>query len=367
MLVAYTYVSHTMEKMQEYIDFIFFEVWCKAQDNGSFRLELFDSNPELHEVMESFYYSDKKNADFFYGSVEKIYGHFSNLNEKQVRKLKWWYLSNNDIERLCRNDSGCHITLYSDLKRKFPTLVDDVNKFFTGLYDFDAAVLKKKVGAIDEHYQAFMQANTTGKCPFCGITDMLGVYHTKREAYDHYLPKGLYPFNSINFKNLVPACHYCNSSYKTTKNPGYTAKDPVGDIHRRKAFYPYARTRRRIEITIDFASSNIEAQETDNIQLTFGPTDLSEEIETWKDVYGIEERYKAKCCSPDAKDWLENMRIMNDCGMDPNIYLATVAEQTDGAPLANSNFLKKAFLEGCQRLGIFEAIIDGREDCCELT
>ncbi len=24
------------------------------------------------------------------------------------------------------------------------------------------------------------------------------------EAYDHYLPKSLYPFNSINFRNLVP-------------------------------------------------------------------------------------------------------------------------------------------------------------------
>ena len=28
MLFPYTYVPHSMEKMQEYIDFIFYQVWC---------------------------------------------------------------------------------------------------------------------------------------------------------------------------------------------------------------------------------------------------------------------------------------------------------------------------------------------------
>ena len=38
-------------------------------------------------------------------------------------------------------------------------------------------------------------------CPFCGLGDIKGVHHTKRETYVHYLPKALYPFNSINFRN----------------------------------------------------------------------------------------------------------------------------------------------------------------------
>jgi hypothetical protein len=33
-----------------------------------------------------------------------------------------------------------------------------------------------------------------------------------------------------------------------------------------------------------------------------------------------------------------------------------VQQQTEKAPVANSNFLKKAFLEGCQRAGLFDAI-----------
>ena len=61
---------------------------------------------------------------------------------------------------------------------------------------------------------------------------MKGTHHSKREAYDHYLPKVLYPFNSINFRNLAPACHECNSTYKLGKDP---AHNPAG---RRKAFNP---------------------------------------------------------------------------------------------------------------------------------
>jgi hypothetical protein len=65
MLFPYTYVPHQMEKMQKFIDFIFFEVWCKAPPNIPFGLDLFDAEPELREVMEAFFYSDAQGADFF--------------------------------------------------------------------------------------------------------------------------------------------------------------------------------------------------------------------------------------------------------------------------------------------------------------
>lgn len=351
MLFPYTYVPHSMEKMQGFIDFIFHEVWCKAPFNDRFGLELFDSNPELREVMESFYYSDKKNADFFYGSVERIYGHFSELNVKQVRRLKWWYVSDNDIERLCRNDSGLYVAHYFDLKNKFPSLANDVHKFFTGLYDFDAVALRKKTGDIDGHYEAFMRVNTIGKCPFCGLGDLKGLHHTKREAYDHYLPKALYPFNSINFLNLAPACHECNSTYKLSKDP---AKNAAG---RRKAFFPYAADAHVTEITVDLNSVDIDKLIPADIQLAFGPSEVGEEIETWKEMYGIDERYKAKCCDGDAKDWLEQIRIFRDVNdLLPEKSLAMLQQQSAVSPLANSNFLKSAFLEGCQRAGLFDGM-----------
>ncbi len=357
MLFPYHYVPHQIEKMQEFIDFIFYEVWCKAPGNGPFSLNLFDGNDQLKELMESFHYSDAQGADFFNSHVEHIYGLFAPLTPAQIDQFKQWYQANNDIEQVCANNPALHIARYVDIRALYPQLSEELAAFFKGLYSrklLGLAALRKKIGTVDEHYKAFMGKNTTGKCPFCGITDMQGVYHTKREAYDHYLPKGLYPFNSINFRNLVPTCHHCNSSYKTSKDTAFTPKDPAGEMHRRKVFYPYANPGQRIEIKISLKKTDVDHLAPDDIDLEFGPAELNEEIETWKDIYGIEERFKAKFCSSDAKDWLEQIRIFQDAhGIDPAASLDTLRKQTKNAPFANSNFLKMVFLESCEKAGLF--------------
>src|SRR5262249_23475609 len=213
MLFPYVYVPHQMEKMQEFIDFIFHEVWCKAPGNGQFCLDLFDGNADLKEVMTIFNYGDTQGGDFFYGHVERIYGLFSSLTPVQIEQFKQWYQANNDIEKACANDPASQIARYNDIRVMHQELSAQLAAFFTRLYSqqlLNLAALREKIGNIDEHYENFTQANTIGKCPFCGISDIKGLNHTKREAYDHYLPKALYPFNSINFRNLAPACHECN-------------------------------------------------------------------------------------------------------------------------------------------------------------
>jgi hypothetical protein len=197
--------------------------------------------------------------------------------------------------------------------------------------------------------------NNFGKCPFCGISKVLGRYHTKREAYDHYLPKGLYPFNSINFRNLVPACHHCNSSYKLSQDPAFIPKDPVRKTSRRKIFYPYSAASHKIEITIDLSKPKIANFEPSDIQLTFGPSAIEEEIESWKDIYSIEERFKAECCDPDgSKYWLEEVR--HECDkykVAPEVAIANRRQVSERNPFADSNFLRVAFLEGCFRIGMW--------------
>lgn len=356
MLFAYTYVPHAMEKMQAFIDFIFFEVWCKAPIGLAFSLDLFEKDPDLREVLSTFGFTANapERGKQFYKDIKAIYELFAPLAPAQIEQLKQWYQANNDIEKVCTNDPAVQIARYAAIAAIHPDLSDQLASFFKGLYSqqlLDLAALRKKIGQIDEHYQAFMQANTTGKCPFCGLGDIKGVHHTKREAYDHYLPKALYPFNSINFRNLAPACNECNSTYKLSKDPAHNAAG------RRKAFYPYATDAHGIEITIDLNNPDIDRLTPADIQLTFGPAAAHEEIETWKELYGIDERYKAKCCDGDAKDWLEQLRILRDAhGITPDVSLAAVQQQTAKAPVANSNFLKMAFLEGCQRAGLFDVI-----------
>lgn len=356
MLFPYKYVPHQMEKMQEFIDFIFFKVWCTAPGNGDFRLELFDANAELKEVMETFYYGHTQGGDFFYGNVERIFGLFAALTPPQIDQLKQWYGANNDIEKICANDMAVQVARYADITVIHPDLSGHLASFFKGLWPLpNVATLREKIGQIDEHYQTFMQVNTTDKCPFCGLGDIKGLHHTKREAYDHYLPKALYPFNSTNFRNLTPACHECNSTYKLSKDPAHNGAG------RRKAFYPYATEGHGIEITIDLDTTDVDNLTPTNIQLTFGPATVHEEIETWQEIYGIDERYKAKCCGGDAKDWLEQVRILHDAhGFEATASLATVQQQTEKSPVANSNFLKRAFLEGCHRAGLLDAIAKGQ-------
>ena len=362
MLFSYQYVPHKMEKMQGFIDFIFFEVWCKASINKPFSLELFERNTELYEVMHDFYFTcvpkgkPEPTAVKFYNQVQKIYISFSKLKPNQINKFKKWYKANNNIEQVCANNPAFQVVRYADIKIIHPELSKQISSFFKGLYSqqlLDLSALRGKIGKIDDHYREFVKVNNLGKCPFCGITDMLGVYHTKREAYDHYLPKGIYPFNSINFYNLVPACHCCNSSYKLSKDIPFKPKDPIGKTSRRKVFYPYAAHSHKIEITINLKTLDIEHLTPSDIQLTFGPSAISQELDTWKDVYGIEERYKAKCCSNDAIDWLVQVQMLIDGGKNSKDVIAMIQIQAQKDPIANSNFLKFAFLNECFRLGMW--------------
>lgn len=352
MLFPYTYVPHQMEKMQAFIDFIFHEVWCKAPASGPFGLNLFDANAELREVMEAFYYSDAQGAYFFYGHLERIYGLFSALTTAQINQFQQWYQGNNDMEKVCANDPAAHLVRYADIAVAYKDLGEQLAVFFKGLYSqslLDLAALRAKIGDIDDHYLTFVSTNKAGKCPFCGIGEIKGTNHSKREAYDHYLPKALYPFNSINFRNLAPACHECNSTYKLSKDPAHNRAG------RRKAFNPYAAAGHTVQIQVTLQHTDIDKLVPADITMQFGPAALVEEIDTWKDVYGIEERYKAKLCGEnDGKYWLTQVLDEWKSGeRAPRDYMHALRRQAQRNPFAECNFLKMPFLDACDQAGCF--------------
>jgi hypothetical protein len=358
MLFSYIYVPHQMEKMQEFIDFIFHEVWCKAPIGLTFHPDLFQGNPELKAIMVEFGFSagapDAGKA--FYKEVKIIYEFFTSLSQQAIDQFKQWYQGNNDIEKVCANDPAIQLARYKDIAVNHGALVDDLSKFFKNLYSrVSLAALCAKIGDIDNHYKTFMHINKTGKCPFCGINDLLGEHHSKREAYDHYLPKALYPFNSINFRNLVPACHHCNSSYKTSKDPTFTPKDPARSVQRRAVFYPYKTEEHSIELKVELQHSDMDKLVPADIRLQFGPDAIADKIDTWKDVYGIEERYKAKLCEEnDGKYWLQQVLEEGQAyDKKPAEILAMRSQQAQSRPYADCNFLRKPFLDACNQIGIF--------------
>jgi len=353
MLFPYTYVPHQMEKMQEFVEFTFFEIWCKAPIGQPFHPDLYAAKPDFKNLMSEFGFSSKsaERAKTFYKDIKEIYALFSGLPPQDIDKFKQWFSDNNDIEKICANDPAVNPVRYKDVIGGYPKLGGRLADFYRGLYDqslLGLAALKNIIGELSDHYRQFFKQNLTGKCPFCGVSDLKGINHTRRDAYDHYLPKCRYPFNSINFRNLVPACHECNSSYKLSSDP--VLKGGV----RRKAFYPYSTSKQPIEISAEliFSTNTVPL----NISLSFGPTWLNVEIDSWKAVYGIEERYKAKLRSPDAQDWLEEFRILNRCyGVKAADHIVNMSEREQ---FANSNFLKTAYLKGCQVNGVLASIED---------
>ena len=357
MLFKYTYIQHDMEKMQEYMDYIFEEVWYKAiYTQGGFSLELFNRKPDLQEIMESFLFSSTEGGDLFYGRIEEIFYIFQTISSTQTNKLLEWYRANNDIEKLCNKDVNTSPVTYSQLKAFHEPLHDKIKSLFQNLYGkkiIGLKAVKDKIGDIDQHYKDFMLINKKGKCPCCGLNSLKGVYHTKREAYDHYLAKGTYPFNSINFRNLIPLCHECNSSYKLEKNPLYHVPNP---IQRRKAFYLYTEEDINIEVVVQLNLTRKDEIKPENIDLDFRANGYSEEIETWKEVFSIEERYKAECSAEsEGLDWLE--QITDDLenyeeDITQEQYLRTLQQQTRRNPFAEKRFLKLPFLKECKRVGL---------------
>ncbi|MGS0691212.1 HNH endonuclease [Shewanella sp. 30m-9] len=361
MLFPYTYVPHEMEKIQELLNFIFEDVWCSAPIGVSFSPDLFESNDTYKELMSYFGFSKQgpERGRQFYKDVKEIYKLFGSLNSNDISQLKSWYLANNSIEHICGNPEGQDIVLYSTLMSIYPKLGEQLAKFYRGLYDnsfLGLAKIKEFFKGMVLHNKAFFTENKVGKCPFCGINDLRGIYHTRREAYDHYLPKFRYPFNSLNFKNLAPACHECNSAYKLSKDPVLKRIIKNEEAKKRKSFYPYSETPCHIDISIVLKSSNVDNLQPNDIAITFWAEHFEEEIETWKDVYGIDERYKAKCCiETDGKAWInrvleerKNYKLSIEDMFQAEIDTAT------NQPFSDSNFLKKAFLIGCNDAGIFD-------------
>jgi len=165
------------------------------------------------------------------------------------------------------------------------------------------------------------------------------------------LPKGTYPFNSINFKNLVPICHQCNSTYKLQKNPIYLRS-------RRKAFYLYTNDDIEIDVSVTLNLTRKDEITPENIEIGFEATDYEEELETWKEVFSIEERYKAVLSAKnDGIAWLEIITddIDNYVGdITKEQYLQTERLAKFKRPFSEKRFLKLPFLEACDEIGLLD-------------
>lgn len=356
MLFNYRYVTNSIEKFQVYLDHLVKEVWCKA--GGSFSLDLL--HPELQVIVEALANDESIVKDHLDGPIRSIYEIFrTQLTAVQREQVSTWYDNNNDIESLCACVPNNQPATYADIRAISPDLEAALKAFCKSLFSeiIGLKAVTSRIGDIDAHYEAFVKENSEGKCPYCGYGDIKGIHHTRREAYDHFLPKSTYPFNSVNFRNLAPMCSECNSAYKLAKDPTWNI-DPIRRRSigsRRKAFYSYATVATGITVSLTLSTQDVTQLQPDQIDLQISAPGRDEEVEAWKDVFGIEERYKAKLCAKnDGKAWL--VQIIEEAAnvsLTPAEMLAAKRKTASAQPYVDANFLKIAFLTACQAANMF--------------
>jgi hypothetical protein len=344
MLFNLKYVNHPVENLHTFIEHTVFDVWCKP--SGVFNISMLhkDFMPIVEEV-------SKNKNDYLKQPIEEIYNICQLLKKTELEFLKAAFKQNNAIEELCIGT--IKPILYADIVNKIDVKLPPHQKLSPILKDFCKNlynhVLKLKSfssrnGELDEYYDAFMVENNVGVCPFCGLSDLKSDLLSKRDAYDHYLPKDSYPFNTVNFKNLVPACNTCNSPYKQ-------AIDPI-DGGNRLAYFPFSKNKPNFEIKLNINSIDFEDPKKNNLSLTINSAQQSE-VEAWRETYGINERYSDKCKSADSKYWIEQVRELVNYGLDIKGYFPTYIFNRKQTPFLEKNFLRVPFLEECMTIGIF--------------
>jgi hypothetical protein len=238
-------------------------VWCEACNDAC--------STKLNAAFKDIYNS----YDWLKTQIDEIYELCKKLSPKEKQSIKEAFVTNNEIEKLCNGQS---VPKYLD---ELPDVVKDKMKPL--LVDFYETLLERKKvhGTKQDYYQKLIDENDMRFCPCCGLSYFESEDSKYREAFDHYLPKAHYPFLSVNFKNLVPLCHKCNSDRKKEK-------DPIEN--KKTAFYPFSNNSHSIQISfIIDKTKDLGNLKRQDLQINLiGDT---EKIETWDRLFDIKERY----------------------------------------------------------------------------
>ena len=100
----------------------------------------------------------------------------------------------------------------------------------------------------------------------------------------------------------------------------------------------------------------MEKLEATDVTLSIGPGLIQQELDTWDDLYGISERYKAECCSKNSgKAWLsEVFERSNKLKLPTKQYAENIELGTDFGLFVDKRFLRRSFLVACNRAGLFD-------------
>jgi hypothetical protein len=282
MIYTYSYYPSDADKLNEFV-LAFFDII--EFETGDFTTDFFEK--EFYDNLV------RRHKGILLKPFKKIYEITKTWKQSKRTSLCNAIRDSNKIEEICAGKikftdfSDLPSTLVEILLNLFKQLYKDVlfGEFFTNHY-----------GSRKSHYHDFLKhkENELDWCPACGIRPMHRFTEDITEQYDHYLPKDLYPFSSVNFKNLVPICNDCNSLQ--------VKKDDDILLHTGKVFYPFDEKHQPIEITIGIAKNDTDIEKV-KWKITYKCQQAkNQELTAWKQVYKIEDRHQKHCVGK-IKKW----------------------------------------------------------------
>ena len=231
------------------------------------------------------------------------------LNHRQKVLLLKAYRNQQKIQGLC-SDKSIAMDEFSGLPDGLIKAIRALGSYlYSSTLNLAPLVSLPQVNdTLAKHFQRFVTVN--GKvCCFCGINDyeeQLAVADSTKQwraAYDHYLPKKLYPLAAVNFNNLIPICFQCNSKAKLALDP-CLCKSKI----RRLAFYPYVNNGNgRVKfspnltnigaiVNGEFWSVSLDTSGLNN--------DTKEKQSSWNRVFKITSRVE-KRLNDEYKNWIK--------------------------------------------------------------
>ena len=215
--------------------------------------------------------------------LKTIYKVLKTWNQDRRSALCQLIRDSNDIELICRGDYQPPI-----IDKNEKGVFKQLRSVFLDLYNqvLDGKGFKDKYKAsLRDHFDAFSKLNISiTLCPICGIGELKKHEDKSRDQYDHYLPKALYPFSAVNFENLVPCCKECNS---------FDAKgeqDTI-EVSSNRFFFPYDQDHRGINLEVTLKEDDVDIANTEWALNFSNPDGKMEEIQSWRDLYKIDDRY----------------------------------------------------------------------------
>jgi hypothetical protein len=328
MIKAYKYINTVHSKLNDYVLAFFQKI---EEDTDGFRDELFEV--EFLPILN-------RHPKILKERFKNIYEYTSSLSSEDREIFCKRIIECNEIEKICNGEY-----VPEAFSNELSPIDDLLKKLFLALYNqvLDGDPFRENANTtLRDHFNQFCEENSEiTLCPICGISELKKSQDETRDQYDHYLPKSLYPFSSVNFHNLVPCCRECNSlEVKGDKD--------IIKISNGKLFFPYDINHRGISLKVNIKFDNAKL---DGIDWEFefaNPDEKTDEIDAWKKIYNIESRYQGYIKPRIGKwyrcyyDFVRKYMSKQNVSETKEIYFSFI--QTDET--MGLSFIRKPALEG---------------------